>query len=57
MKKRTIFTACPLDCFDGCKVEYVDGICQPSNDYITNGKLCKLFGYLQKEKNIIDNFK
>ncbi|MEA2018975.1 MAG: molybdopterin-dependent oxidoreductase [Campylobacterota bacterium] len=53
-KKLTKFTACPLDCFDGCKVEYNDGICKPSNDYITNGKLCRLFGYLNNEKNIID---
>ena len=48
------FTACPLDCFDGCKVEYNNGVLKPSKDYITNGKLCKLFGYLQKEVNIID---
>jgi len=47
-------TACPLDCFDGCKVEYKDGVCKPSDDYITNKKLCRLFGYLQKEDNIID---
>ncbi len=47
-------TACPLDCFDGCKVIYKDNLCKPSNDYITNGKLCKAFAYLTKEKNIID---
>jgi anaerobic selenocysteine-containing dehydrogenase len=47
-------TACPLDCYDACKIEYIDGICKPSQEIITNGKLCKLFGYLQNEKNIQD---
>ena len=47
-------TACPLDCFDACRVFYKDGICKPSNDYITNKNLCKLFGYLINEQNLTD---
>jgi anaerobic selenocysteine-containing dehydrogenase len=47
-------TACPMDCFDACKVVYNDGTCKPSDDYITNKKLCKNFAYLLQEKNIID---
>ena len=47
-------TACPMDCFDACKVVYKDGTCKPSDDYITNKKLCKNFAYLIQEKNIID---
>ena len=46
-------TACPLDCFDACEVSVVDGICKPSTTHpITNGKLCRLFGHLQNEKQI-----
>ncbi|MEA1915359.1 MAG: molybdopterin-dependent oxidoreductase [Campylobacterota bacterium] len=46
-------TACPLDCFDACEVDVVDGVCKPSKtNPITNGKLCRLFGYLQNEKQI-----
>ena len=49
------FTACPMDCFDTCKVEYIDGKCKPSKSGITNGKLCKLFAYLQAEKPMVDD--
>jgi len=47
-------TACPMDCFDACKVEYVNNVLRPAKDTITNGKLCKLFAFLQNEHNIID---
>jgi anaerobic selenocysteine-containing dehydrogenase len=45
-------TACPLDCYDACAIQFQDNKLKPSKDYITKGKLCKLFGYLQNEKNI-----
>jgi len=47
-------TACPMDCFDACQIVYINGICKPSDNYITNKKLCKNFAYLLKEENIID---
>lgn len=48
-------TACPLDCYDACEVIYKDKVLKPSNvNPITNGKLCKLFGYLQKETQLQD---
>ncbi|MDC0932502.1 molybdopterin-dependent oxidoreductase [Arcobacteraceae bacterium] len=47
-------TACPMDCFDACEIVYTNGKCKPSDNYITNNKLCKNFAYLLKEKNIID---
>jgi formylmethanofuran dehydrogenase subunit B len=47
-------TACPMDCFDACTVEYIDGKCKPGHDMVTNGKLCRLFGYLQSEKKLVD---
>ncbi len=47
-------TACPLDCFDACKVNYIDGVCKPNNDFLTNKNLCKLFGYLISEDNLRD---
>ena len=47
-------TACPLDCFDACKVNYIDGVCKPNDDFLTNKNLCRLFGYLQNENNLKD---
>ena len=47
-------TACPLDCYDACKIEYKETI-KPVKNGITNGKLCKLVGYLNNENNLIDN--
>ena len=47
-------TACPMDCFDACKIVFDEGICKAKDDYITNKKLCKNFAYLLKEENIID---
>ncbi|MCK5293846.1 MAG: molybdopterin-dependent oxidoreductase, partial [Arcobacteraceae bacterium] len=44
----------PMDCYDACKIEYIDGKCKPSKEKITNGNLCRLFGYLQNEKNLED---
>ena len=48
------YTSCPMDCFDSCKVEYVDGACKPSPDKITNGKLCKLFTFMNNEEKLVD---
>ncbi|MEA2092251.1 MAG: molybdopterin-dependent oxidoreductase, partial [Campylobacterota bacterium] len=48
------FTACPMDCLDACSVIYDNGKCRPSDGIITQGKLCKLFGYLQSEKTLSD---
>jgi len=45
-------TACPLDCYDACQVVCKDTVPKPNNDQITNGKLCKLFGYLLNEDNL-----
>ncbi|HIP12270.1 MAG TPA: hypothetical protein EYG97_00730 [Arcobacter sp.] len=45
-------TACPLDCYDACRIEYKDEKCKPSKNGITNGKLCKLFAYLQNEETL-----
>jgi anaerobic selenocysteine-containing dehydrogenase len=51
-------TACPLDCFDACEVDVIDGVCKPSTTHkITNGKLCRLFGYLQNEQQIKTDIK
>ena len=47
-------TACPMDCFDACEIVYTNGTCKPSDNYITNKKLCKNFAYLLNEENIID---
>lgn len=47
-------TACPMDCFDACEIVYTNGTCKPSDNYITNKKLCKNFAYLLQEENIID---
>lgn len=47
-------TACPMDCFDACKIVFENNTCKPKDDYITNKKLCKNFAYLLKEENIID---
>ena len=47
-------TACPLDCFDACKVIYEDNKLKPSRDFITNGKLCVPFALMNKEKNLQD---
>lgn len=45
--------ACPLDCFDTCEGVFVDGKCKPSREhFITNGKLCKNFGYLLGEEQL-----
>jgi len=49
-------TACPMDCFDGCEVIYQNGSCKPSVTHpITQGSLCKPFGYLLQEKNITND--
>ena len=48
------FTACPMDCYDACKVEYINGKCKPSKNEITNGKLCKLFAFLNSQAPLID---
>ena len=47
-------TACPLDCFDACKVKFENNSCKPNDDFITNKSLCKLFGFLQNENNLRD---
>jgi len=48
------FTACPMDCLDACSIIYDNGVCKPSKGAITQGKLCKLFGYLQSEQTLSD---
>jgi len=48
------FTACPMDCFDACEIVYTNDMCKPSDNYITNKRLCKNFAYLLKEENLVD---
>ena len=43
--------ACPLDCYDACQGEVVDGIIKGSRENeVTNGKLCVNFASLQKQE-------
>ncbi len=45
--------ACPLDCYDACQGEVVDGNIKGSkNHFTTNGKLCINFAQLLKEDNL-----
>ena len=44
--------ACPLDCYDACQAENIDGIIKGSNEDITNKKLCVNFASLLKEDNL-----
>ena len=48
-------TACPMDCFDACEVNYINGVCKPSHTHrITEGSLCKPFAYMMQEKKLED---
>lgn len=44
--------ACPLDCYDACQAQNIDGIIKGSNNDITNKKLCVNFASLLKEDNL-----
>jgi len=45
--------ACPLDCYDACEAIYKNSVLKPSLTHpITKGRLCPLFSYLLKEKNL-----
>ena len=44
--------ACPLDCYDACQAQNVDGIIKGSSQDITNKKLCVNFASLLKEDNL-----
>ena len=45
--------ACPLDCYDACQGELIDGNIKGSKEnIITNAKLCVNFANLLKEENI-----
>ena len=44
--------ACPLDCYDACQAQNVDGIIKGSSEAITNKKLCVNFASLLKEDNL-----
>jgi len=43
--------ACPLDCYDACQGEVIDGVIKGSRENeVTNGKLCVNFASLQKQE-------
>lgn len=44
--------ACPLDCYDACQAQNIDGTIKASNEDITNKKLCVNFASLLKEDNL-----
>jgi len=45
--------ACPMDCYDACQAEVIDGNIKGSKDNkVTNGKLCVNFAQLLKEDNL-----
>ena len=44
--------ACPMDCYDACQAEIIDGNIKGSKESkVTNGKLCVNFAQLLKEEN------
>ena len=45
-------TACPLDCYDGCEIEFVDGRIKPSKGGLTQGFLCSKLNHFQDEQII-----
>ncbi len=46
-------TACGLDCWDACSIEFDGDKIKPSKDGFTNGALCSLLNsYIHKEKRI-----
>ncbi len=42
-------TACPLDCYDACQIDYSDGTIKPSKDHRTQGFLCAHLNHYEKE--------
>lgn len=47
--------ACPMDCYDACQGQLIDGNIKGSKEHkTTNGKLCVNFANLLKEENIKD---
>jgi anaerobic selenocysteine-containing dehydrogenase len=45
--------ACPMDCYDACQGQMIDGNVKGSKEHkTTNGKLCINFANLLKEKNL-----
>ncbi len=45
-------TACPLDCYDACQIDYVDGKIKPSKDHRTQGFLCSHLNHYEKQQFI-----
>jgi len=45
-------SACPLDCYDACSVEYVDGVIKASNDIYTQGFLCPHLNHYDTHQRI-----
>jgi anaerobic selenocysteine-containing dehydrogenase len=49
----SIMTACPLDCYDSCKIEYIDGKLKGAKTHpITQGYLCKFMDKFQSYPRI-----
>jgi anaerobic selenocysteine-containing dehydrogenase len=42
-------TACPLDCYDACIIDYTDDKIKPNHDHITQGFLCPHLNHYEKE--------
>ena len=45
-------TACPLDCYDACAIEYKDGVITPSSDRYTQGFLCPHLNHYESFERI-----
>lgn len=45
-------TACPLDCYDACQIDYVDGKIKPSHDHRTQGFLCPYLNHYEAQQFI-----
>ena len=45
-------TACPLDCYDACSIEYKEGKIQASNDRYTQGFLCPHLNHYESFERI-----
>lgn len=43
-------TACPLDCYDACQIDYTDGKIKPSKDHRTQGFLCSHLNHYETEQ-------
>ena len=45
-------TACPLDCYDACQIDYIEGKITPSHDHRTQGFLCPHLNHYESVASI-----